>query len=500
MNNVLIQSLFDQILVMSLPVSQERRHHIAEHLPSMGIDEFCFFDAIAEDDLKVVQAQAKGEVATFPPCFRCGKLDCGNSDCNNFLIPAQIACYLSYRRLWQHIAEGESERVLVMEDDVWLHPHTFRVLRWVADKVTAERLPFRRDKICLLRLGWALCEDHADGNAPCKADCTVKMSNPCHALTKNYARALIARDQGIHHTVDVYQHLNCPQSGEAFTVFPPIASELSWTEGRFASTIHPKEVHVAYLRAQGNEAAADSAAKCVAKHIKKKHFRPLLVTGHPRCGTGYTAALCRQLGLDIGHERLWADGISYWMFAVEAKSNPWALDAVANTRRAFAWRYLVMPVRDLANAVGSVIRESQHAPDSYSFRREHILNHLGIDLDSFPTPLERAVRSLIGWYRIVISQKPDLIFRIEDEHERLRDFLISQGLINALMRNLLLDTQPINANKFYKGARYPKPIVVPADWHSLPADTRAETAWYCEQFGYGLPWSDVNPSEPHTGP
>ena len=79
------------------------------------------------------------------------------------------------------------------------------------------------------------------------------------------------------------------------------------------------------------------------------------------------------------------------MFAVEVDENPYALDAVARTRRAFAWHQMVMPVRNLASAVGSVVRDSMDAPPSYEFRCTHILRLLGVDLDTFATPLEHAL-------------------------------------------------------------------------------------------------------------
>lgn len=481
------KALFDRVLVLSLPASRERRVHISRHLPQVGLDEFEFFDATASDDPVVAQAFATGDVLTYPPCFRCGELDCGSPDCNNFLLPAQVAVFLSYRRLWRAVEQGHAARVLVLEDDVHLHPHAPKVLERIAEEAAASRIPFLAGRPCLLRLGWALCQEHSQPADAFRTSTELRMSNPCHALTREYAAALLARDIGINHTVDVYQHSLAPEPGEAWTIFPPIASELSWTEGVFPSTIHPKAVHSQHLRAMGREEAAVSNDRYVRHHVKKKHYRPLLVTGHPRCGTGYASSLCRQLGLDVGHERLGEHGISSWMFAVEADENPYALDAVARTRRAFAWHQMVMPVRDLASAVGSVVRDSIHAPPSYAFRRTHILRLLGVDLDTFATPLERALWSVTSWCRIVLKQQPALVWRIEDEHENLRHFLVESGIAPSQARNLPLDTSPVNADKPYQGVRQPKPKFGQDHWRSLPAHSLAEAAWYCEEFGYKMP-------------
>lgn len=479
------RTLFDRVVVLSLPASTERRAYIRQHLPTMGLHDFEFFDATGSDDPRVARAYANGDVATFPACFRCGGTDCGNDDCNNVLIPPQVATFITYLRLWKQMVEGAAQRVLVLEDDVRLHDQVPQVLDWLASEVNAARLPFRAGTPCLLRLGWARCGDH-DGRV-CRADATVKMSNPCHALTRDYALALLQRYPGIVHTADEYQHRLAPLPGEAWTVFPPLASELSWSDGVFASTIHPKPVRLDHLRRIGDHEAAQRHEQVLKQHVKKKHYRPLLVVGHPRCGTGFAAELCGQLGLDIGHEKLGRDGISSWMFAVEADDNPYALDAVSRTRRAFAWKHLVLPVRDLATAVASVMRESAHAPPSYAFRREHILRLTGLDLDTLATALERAVRSVTAWARIVMAQQPDLWFRIEDQSDRLREFLIGAGLCDAQRRDAVLDTAPVNADKPYRGVRYEKPEVDAPAWRALPAATRAEIAWFCQTFGYADP-------------
>ena len=484
-NTAAWRALFDRVVVLSLPASTERRAYIRQHLPAWGLHDFEIFDATGSDDPAVAQAYASGDVARFPGCFRCGGTDCGNDDCNNVLIPPQVATFITYRRLWRQIADGSARRVLVLEDDVRLHEQVPQVLHWLAGAVAAAQLPFMAGTACLLRLGWARCGDH-DGRA-CHADTTLKMSNPCHALTREFAQALLRRDRGIVHTADEYQHRLAPLPGEAWTVFPPLASELSWSDGVFASTIHPKPVRLEHLRRIGDPEAARRHEQVLRRHVKKKHYRPLLLVGHPCCGTGLAAERCGQLGLDIGHEKLGRDGIGSWMFAVDADDNPHALDAVARTRRAFAWKHLVLTVRDLATAVGPVMRHSVQAPPSYAFRREHILRLTGLDLDTLATPLERAVRSVTSWTRIVMAQQPALCFRIEDPSDRLRDFLVDVQLCAASRRDTVLDAAPVDADTAHAGAHYPKPEIGAAEWRALPADTRAEIAWYGRTFGYADP-------------
>jgi|GEM_PF-3249428 len=478
--------LFDKVYVLSLRSSQERRDHVRRHLPLHGIHEFEFFDATPGDDPLVEKAFQNGEVVGFPPCFRCGKIECEDPDCNNFLTPPQVATFISYRRLWEKISDNQAERILVVEDDIQFHAYLPDALRHFKEMADLKTIPFAKGESCLVRLGWARCEDH-DGKIKPHFTTQKKMSNPCHALTREYAKNLLARYKGIVHTVDTYQHDLAPLPGESFTLMPPIASELSWTEGVFASTIRPKEAHAEFLRSQGDLEGAAKYEKALAHHVKKKYFRPLLIVGHPRCGTGYAAALCQQLKLDVGHEKLGKDGISSWMFAVEADENPYALDSVARTRKALAWKHMILPVRDLADAAGSVMREELHAPPSYRFRREHLIRLKKIDLEDYELPLERALMSVILWTKVILDQNPSICFRIEDQHGEFLEFLAATGLSKVSPRDVALDTSPVNSDKAYRGVHYPKPEVKSSDWERISIPVKAEIAWYCSRFGYRLP-------------
>lgn len=145
-----------------------------------------------------------------------------------------------------------------------------------------------------------------------------------------------------------------------------------------------------------------------------------------------------------------------------------------------------MPVRDLSTAAGSVIRDSTHAPPSYSFRREYILRLLGLDLDQLQTPLERAVMSVISWCKIILRQNPDFWFRIEDQHKQLQEFLVEHNLCDRAVREQILDTSPVKPNQLYEGVSYPKPAIDRAAWNNLPEATKREVSWYCDTFGYKL--------------
>lgn len=258
--------LFDRVIVISLPKSVDRRQHIQRHFQDIGLADYTFFDALDSQAPEVAQLFGEGKVAQYPPCFRCGKLECGKPDCNNVLIPQQVAVFATYLALWRNIAATD-DRVLVCEDDVLFHPWAARVLGDLSQCIETGDLTFSGTEPALLRLGWALGPDH-DEALPFRFDRNPRMSNPCHAITGAYARALLEEFDRINHTVDVYQHkLASASKTYGVTIFPPIASELSWSVGSFESLIHPKELHAQYLEMEGRHADARLYRQRLASHF-----------------------------------------------------------------------------------------------------------------------------------------------------------------------------------------------------------------------------------------
>ncbi len=105
--------LFDKIYVVSLQDSHERRSYVSQHLRDHGLDQFKFHNATGANDARVRDARLNGLVATYPNCFRCGKLSCGRDDCNNVLIDPQVATFLTYMDLWKKIA-NEPQVALIL--------------------------------------------------------------------------------------------------------------------------------------------------------------------------------------------------------------------------------------------------------------------------------------------------------------------------------------------------------------------------------------------------
>lgn len=261
----MLSSVFDKIYVVSLPSSTDRRKHISAQLAAINVAEFEWHDASSPASFDVKTLFGEGLVHSFPPCFRCGRESCGRNDCNNVLIPEQVAVFASYLALWRKIAQVP-QRALVLEDDVVFHQSLPRVIQALNEWQQDGALDFRAEIPRLLRLGWALGDDHEDNGAVRLVD-SIRMSNPCHGITSAFAQKAINRFRSVYHTADVYLHSDLPEEGEALTVLPPIASELSWGVGKFDSLIHPKNVRAEYLERQGHMEAAGEIRKRVQHHF-----------------------------------------------------------------------------------------------------------------------------------------------------------------------------------------------------------------------------------------
>lgn len=470
-----IDLLFDEVIVLSLPTSTDRRDHIARHFQSIGLSTYRLFDAVAADSDQVRDAFAAGRVVRFPPCFRCGQDACGREECNNVLIPAQVANVLSYRAIWRDLV-ARPRRALLLEDDVLFTPHAARDLAEFARRLEEEGFRFVADLPRLLRLGWALTEEHSSREAV-RSSSEVRMSNPCHGITSAFAARLLTLTEQIDTTSDLVTHQAAPDAHEARTIHPPLASELSWSTGAVSSLIHPKAKRSDYLLQQGKPEAAIANDAEIGSHVQHMYRRRYLIVGHPEVGLSETIATMQQSGLDIGDGADGADGFAAWTFAV-SDTNPHATSTILRRRATLHWDHLILPVCNLETAVLRVMRLNIESPMSYAFRRRHVLDWTGIDLDSCATNTERAVRSILAWVDMVEALKPDLIFRVEDQAERLELFL--------------RHTAP-NVVRTSAHARKAESVTaIPAaestiDWSALPSDLWPDIDSYCGRYVYQCP-------------
>jgi len=476
---------FDAVFCLSMPASADRRRHIQKHLPALGIERFEFFDAVGPDDPEVQRLYAEDKVARYPPCFRCGELTCGSDDCNNVLIPEQVATCVSFLRLWRHVLETGVNTVLVMEDDVVFADYASKVSEAVLREGFMERIGLEEDAPTLLRLGWKAGREHQSTGRVALAQGAIRMANHCFVVNRALCRELLDRFERVETTADEYTHRVVGSSVRNFTLQPPIASDLSFSFGAVASLIHPKQKRVAYLQKFHPERREEIAAtiEVVRRHVNHVLCRPILAIGHPRCGSRYTSELLSACGLDVGHEKMGKDGISSWMFAVEDES-PWARNPLARSRKHKFFEHIVHFVRDPRTAIPSIVRENRHSDKSYVFRRKHILSAFGVDLDAAGSEVERATMSYLYWNKLVEAQPIDLTVRVEDAEESVLRSLKDWRLVAPDRGVAAAPPKNVNTNKLYQGALPDRVTLSQADWANVADDLKSELNEACARYGY----------------
>lgn len=158
--------------------------------------------------------------------------------------------------------------------------------------------------------------------------------------------------------------------------------------------------------------------------MPSKASKSLIVgLGHPRCGTGFTASLLQSAGLDVGHEKMGADGIVSWMAVAEREIVPYGsgIDKLRG-HKAFC------AVRSPLAAIPSIIPENGR-PRSLAWRAQVIWEKRKVDICSRPfvppNNIALAVASYVHWFELCLERKPKVIFRIDREEDdaRLGEFV-----------------------------------------------------------------------------
>jgi hypothetical protein len=469
-----------------MPESRDRRQHIETQFRASGIEHYEFFDAVGPDDAEVKELYASGRVAKYPPCFRCGELSCGSDDCNNVLVPQQVATCVSFLKLWRHILETGIKTALVVEDDVIFAKYAPKVARVVLDRGFLEQVGLKEDVPTLLRLGWTAGREHQLAGRIALTRDGVRMANHCFAVNRAMCRKLLDEFDRVETTADEFTHRVVGSTVRNFTLQPPIASDLSFSFGAVASLIHPKKKRIAYLQKFHPERRdeIEAAIEAVRKHVKHILYRPLLAIGHPRCGSRYISALLKACGLDVGHERMGQHGISSWMFAVEDDENPWARDPLSVSRKHKHFGHVIHFVRDPRMAIPSIVRENRHSEKSYAFRRKHIQSALHVDLDAASSEVERALLSYLYWNQLVEAQEIDLTLRVEDAEDIALEFLKERQIVPPDRSMAAPPPKNVNTDKLYQGKLPERPSLSRSDWETVPDDLKSRINQSCARYGY----------------
>lgn len=141
----------------------------------------------------------------------------------------------------------------------------------------------------------------------------------------------------------------------------------------------------------------------------------ILITGHQRSGTGYMAALCRSMGLDVGHERPGEDGISSFQYAVETSRVPF--HSVDDNRGRNWYRF---------DEIIHVVRHPMHVIASTAFTDMNGAIEWQAGFVPVTAPeqhgIRRAVQTWLGWNEL-IERQTDTRVRVEDAENELPKIL-----------------------------------------------------------------------------
>ena len=131
---MIFNTIFDNIYVINLKKSIDRREHIENEFKRVGIDKYEFFEATPHDSDEVKNLLKSGLVKQFPTCFRCNMNRCNCE--NNFLTPYQLGNWCSFIKLFNDILNNKYNFVLICEDDIVFSHQYKRIIDKLLSKNT----------------------------------------------------------------------------------------------------------------------------------------------------------------------------------------------------------------------------------------------------------------------------------------------------------------------------------------------------------------------------
>jgi hypothetical protein len=403
---------------------------VVREFAKVGIRNYEFYPGFSAASDEVKQAFAQKRVKRYPDCFRCGMRDCGKPDCNNVLLPGQVAVALGFQAILRMVANSAQHYAAICEDDIVFAGCAKDVLvsRSFQDLIRSSGL--LGEEPVLVRLARpSVANDFfvAEGvqDTALRLTDEVVMSNYLFLVNRAFARLAEDRLNQIDQAADVIIHQFLTTQSRCYTMNVQLAGDRSWSLGDVPSLIHPKAHHLDHLRATVGESSQKFLleAERLQNHLKKAVSRAYCFTGSPRCGSHFVSAFLRGNGLDIGHEKLGSDGICAWQYAVSSENYPYVFDRQAKSDffvHADEW---FVYARSPISAIPSLIVENKQAPLSYAFRRAAIHKMTGVNLDNFTSPIEKAARSYAHWYQLALQREPKAVLHVEKFLEDCRSNL-----------------------------------------------------------------------------
>lgn len=239
---LIIDQIFDNIYVLNLKESSDRKLHIIDEFKRVGISKYQFFEATPYDSDEVKNLTNSPLVKKFPNCFRCNKKRC---DCeNNYLTPFQIGNWCSFLNIFKDIIEKQYKFVLICEDDIVFSFQHKRIINSLLSKNSFKFYNINMEIPLLIRLGTAFNPDNHNSNSSPRFLKNYSLCNPCFAINRQMAMIYLKFLKIIDYHSDVYFHQKIPKGVKGiqfFTMYPYPVYELSFVKEKqkFESLVRP---------------------------------------------------------------------------------------------------------------------------------------------------------------------------------------------------------------------------------------------------------------------
>ena len=240
---MIFNTLFDNVYVINLEKSIDRKNHIIKEFNRVGIEKYEFFNAVNNDSIQVTELINSDTVKKFPNCFRCNqkRCDCGN----NYLTSYQIGNWCSFLNIFKDILDKKYNFVLICEDDIVFSNQHKQILNKLLSKQAFINYKMDMTKPLLIKMGTAYSNYNHNSIVTPHYIKSNSLCNPCFALNKEMAFFILSTLKNIDCPSDNYFFHKLPvlyPNIQYYTMFPYPIYELSYRSEKktFSSTIRNK--------------------------------------------------------------------------------------------------------------------------------------------------------------------------------------------------------------------------------------------------------------------
>lgn len=211
----------------------------------------------------------------------------------------------------------------------------------------------------------------------------------------------------------------------------------------------------------------------------RKHIK-YLITGHPRCGSGFASSLLNKLGIKCSHEiePIEKQALSSWAFLIEHEEN----DNISpkygfggwDWRNKYSFGCKITHLRNPFSAFPSIINENDY-DWSLNIRLRYISKKLNKKVEG--NKLEKAIQCYLYWNQIAILES-EFYFKIEMQE----DFLKLIAFLNARGEKLndLYFSELTKVNSKPKE----KQALSMSDYKFVSSDLKQQLESFCSIYGY----------------